>query len=221
MQFADLKMLHLTWLLLGFIIFLYWSVGYRRQMMERFAQQSLLKDVAASFLKRRVFWKNVLIVWIFLFTILALCRPQWGFEWQEVKREGIDLLVLVDTSKSMLTSDVKPNRLERTKLAVKDLLKKLTGDRIGLIAFAGEAFLVCPLTVDYNGFLLSLNDLSVDTVPRGGTNISKAIYKALEGYQVSQGQFKAIIIVTDGDNLEDDPVQAELSSACFYVGPLG
>jgi len=144
----------------------------------------------------------------FIFSVLALIRPQWGFQWQEVKRQGIDILVVIDTSKSMLTQDVKPNRLERTKFAVQDLLKKLKGDRIGLIAFSGEAFSVCPLTVDYSGFQVSLNDLNIDSIPRGGTNLARAIQEAMKDYDETSSEHKAIVIITDGDNLEGDPIAA-------------
>jgi Ca-activated chloride channel family protein len=143
---------------------------------------------------------------VFAFSVLALARPQWGFQWQEVRRQGLDILVAIDTSKSMLTQDVKPNRLERTNLAVHDLIKKLKGDRIGLIAFAGDAFKVCPLTVDYGGFLLSLNDLSAGIVPRGGTNVSQAIAEALRSYENVPNKYKVVILITDGDNLEGDPL---------------
>lgn len=108
----------------------------------------------------------------------------------------------------MLTQDVKPNRLERAKFAVQDLLKKLKGDRIGLIAFSGEPFLVCPLTVDYGGFLISLKDLDVETVPRGGTNLARAIEEAIQVNEQTASQHKAAIIITDGDDLEGDPVEA-------------
>jgi Ca-activated chloride channel family protein len=108
----------------------------------------------------------------------------------------------------MLTQDVKPNRLERTKLAIKDLLSQLKGDRIGLMAFAGDAFLMCPLTVDYSGFMLSLNDLGVSSVPRGGTNISKAIDEAMKSYEKIPSRYRSIIIVTDGEDLEGDSLKS-------------
>ena len=142
-----------------------------------------------------------------MFSVLALVRPQWGFDWQEVRRQGLDILILVDTSRSMLTEDVKPNRLERAKLAVKDLLKKLKGDRVGMIAFAGDAFLTCPLTADYNGFVLSLDNLSIDSIPRGGTDLGKAIQESMKGYQDVPAQYKAVIVLTDGENWEGDPIQ--------------
>ena len=175
--------------------------------MGRFAG-NLVQEIAENFSQKRQVWKYVLLLSVVIFSILALARPQWGFQWQELHREGLDIIVAIDTSKSMLTEDVKPNRLERTKLAVKDLLKKIDGDRIGLAAFAGEAFLVSPLTIDYNGFTLSLNDLNAESIPRGGTSISSAIEEAIKGYEKIPAEYKAVIIITDGENLEGDPLAA-------------
>jgi len=106
----------------------------------------------------------------------------------------------------MLTEDVKPNRLERSKLAVKDLVKKLQGDRVGLVAFAGSAFLVCPLTVDYSGFLLALDDLNTQTIPSGGTAIASVIQESIKSYDKIPSKYKAIVIITDGENLQGDPI---------------
>ncbi len=183
-----------------------WSIQRRKNLLRGFAQESLLTELISNYSLKRQMGKNILLAAVFFLSIVALARPQWGFEWQEIKRQGLDIVVAIDTSKSMLTRDVKPNRLERTKLAVQDLVKKLEGDRIGLIAFAGEAFWMCPLTVDYGGFLLSLNDLDINTIPRGGTNIGQAIEEAFKAYDKSSGQYKALIIVTDGDNLEGEPL---------------
>jgi len=135
-------------------------------------------------------------------------RPQWGFHWEEVKRTGVDIVIALDTSKSMLSEDVKPNRLQRSKLAIKDLVRNLKGDRIGLIAFSGSAFLQCPLTVDYGGFLLSLDDVGIDTIPKGGTSITSAIKEALRSYEGGQKKYKVLIVITDGEDHEGDPVQA-------------
>jgi Ca-activated chloride channel family protein len=179
----------------------------RRKVTHQFGEKKLTAVTARSFSFQRFMWKEILIVGVFLFSVIALTRPQWGFDWQEVRRRGLDILVLIDTSKSMLTEDVKPNRLERAKLAVKDLLKKLKGDRIGIIAFAGDAFLTCPLTADYSGFVLSLDDLAADVIPRGGTDLAKAIQESLKGYEDVSAQYKAVIVLTDGENWEGDPVQ--------------
>lgn len=208
MHFGEIKLLMWLWLIIPFAIFLWWT--YRRYLSKvaLFIDPKLLNVIIPFWKGQRMIIKNVLLIIIVAMSIFALSRPQWGFEWQEVKRQGIDILVVVDVSKSMLTTDIRPNRLERTKFAIKDLLKKLQGDRIGLVAFAGDAFLVCPLTVDYNGFLLSLNDLGVNTVPRGGTNISKAIEESLRNYGEEKSTYKSVIIVTDGDDLEGNASRA-------------
>lgn len=206
MRFDQPSMFFLLWVVAGVGIFFVWRVSFQRRVLQRFSQEQLLKSIAESFDYSRFIRKKILLILVFFFSVVALARPQWGFEWREIKREGLDILIVMDTSRSMLTQDVKPNRIERTKLAVRDILKKLKGDRIGLIAFAGDAFMVCPLTVDYGGFLLSLNDAGVHTVPRGGTNIPAAIAEAIRGYDKTPNQYKAVIIITDGDNLEGDPL---------------
>lgn len=208
MHFAQINMLMWLLMVIGLILFLVWANKHYKRTVRRFVQEHLVKDIAFRFDPKKSLYKSVLLVAVVLLSVLALIRPQWGFQWQEVKRQGIDIIVVIDTSKSMLTRDVKPNRLQRTKFAVQDLLRKLRGDRIGLIAFSGEPFLICPLTVDYGGFQISLNDLSVESVPRGGTNIAKAIQEAIKDYDETSSQHKAIIIVTDGDDLEGDPVAA-------------
>jgi Ca-activated chloride channel homolog len=205
MQFAQTYMFNLFLLAVAFAAMLFWLARYRSKRMKRFLEEQLQSEVAASFSRKMYIRKNILLVLVIVFSILALARPQWGFEWQQVKRKGLDILLVIDTSKSMLTEDVKPNRLERTKLAVKDLLKKLKGDRVGLIAFSGSAFLICPLTADYSGFLLSLDSLKADTIPRGGTNLGAAIEEGLKGYQDVPSQYKALVLLTDGENWEDDP----------------
>ena len=208
MHFARLDMLVWLWAVIAIGLLLRWGYNRRQKRMGRFIEESLVGEIAATYSSQKARQKNTLIMFVVLFSVLALIRPQWGFQWQEVKRQGIDIIMVIDTSKSMLAQDVKPNRLERTKFAVQDLLKNLKGDRIGLIAFSGSPFLICPLTVDYGGFLISLNDLSIDTIPRGGTNVEKAIEQAISGYGDVSSKHKAIIVITDGDNLEGDPIGA-------------
>ncbi len=206
MQFEKIFILNYLWLAVPLIFILRLSFKRRQRKMEIFAQAHLISKISPDFNLNIRQIKDWLLILVFVLSVVALARPQWGFQWQEVKKQGLDILVVIDTSKSMLTQDVKPNRLERTKLAVRDLLKKLKGDRIGLIAFSGDAFLVCPLTSDYQGFLLSLNDISTSTIPRGGTNLASAIKVSLNAYKDIPSQYKAVIIVTDGDNLEGDPL---------------
>lgn len=207
MQFENKSLLNVLWVLPVLVGFLYWRILVYRSRINEFVSKDVMPQILSEFMFRNVLIKLFLLVCVFILSVVALARPQWGFEWQDVKKKGIDILILVDTSKSMLTTDVLPNRLERTKFEIKDLLKKLKGDRVGLIAFAGDAFLMCPLTSDYNGFRLALNDLRAGSVPRGGTNLQSAFKVALEGYKDVPSQFKTIILITDGDNLEGNPLK--------------
>ncbi len=153
---------------------------------------------------RRRAWRAALRVAVLAVLVVSLAGPKWGFHWQEVRREGVDLIVAIDTSRSMLTTDVKPNRLERAKLTVRDLLQLLQGDRIGLVAFAGTAFLQCPLTLDYGAFENALRAIDVGIIPRGGTAIAHAIDTSLEAFEARQGKYEALIVITDGEDHEGD-----------------
>jgi len=208
LRFGDINAAYLLWGVLLAALFYIWAFNKRRETLERFAQKELLKDIAASASEKRRKYKIFLIIAALFFSVITLMRPQLGFKWQEVKRVGLDILIAIDTSKSMLARDVKPNRLERSKLAVKDLVKKLKGDRIGLIAFSGKAFLQCPLTADYNGFILSLDGLSVDSIPRGGTSISSAIKEAIGVFRNEPQNYRVLVIITDGEDHEGDLLRA-------------
>ena len=205
MKFAAVNAVHYVWLLTALIIFLVWAVKKRRRDLERFADKDLISSLTPDFNKKGDRIKVLLAPAAIILIIFSLMRPQWGFEWKEVKRSGLDILIAIDTSNSMLAEDVRPNRLERSKLAVKDLIKKLKGDRIGLIAFSGSAFLQSPLTVDYRGFMLSLDALDVNTIPQGGTSITSALMTALEGFEGGAKKYKVLIIITDGEDHEGNP----------------
>jgi len=200
-------MVHLLWLLPGLVLYFIRAQKKRKRDMGHFADTDLLQHLARSVNTKGRTLRTVCILTAVLLIVISLMRPQWGFEWQEVRRSGLDILIAIDTSKSMLAEDVKPNRLERSKLAVKDLIKKLRGDRIGLIAFSGSAFLQCPLTVDYSGFHLSLDDLSPDTIPKGGTSITSAIRVALDSYEGGMKKYKVLVIITDGEDHEGTPLE--------------
>lgn len=185
------------------MIFFYIVIGRSREkILRRFASENSLKEISESFDIRKRKIRNFMIVTSILLLSVSLMRPQWGFTWQEVKQQGLDIIIALDTSNSMLAEDVLPNRLDRAKLAIRDLVKKIHGDRIGLVVFSGTAFLQCPLTVDYNGFLLSLDDVDPDTIPIGGTSLAKAIYKAIESYEGGKKEEQILIVITDGEDLE-------------------
>ncbi len=143
------------------------------------------------------------------FLVLALSGPQYGYKWQEIERKGIDIIVALDCSRSMLATDISPTRLDRAKREVYDLLTMLQGDRIGLVAFSGTAFLQCPLTLDYNAFHLFLKTLTPDFLPVGGTDIFGAVSVSIAGFEEKANSEKAVILITDGENTgDDDPMKA-------------
>jgi len=189
------------------VLFYIWAFAARERMREKFAQKGLLSELLAGVDPARQRLKAVLMVAGLCFCFFALMRPQWGFKWQEVKHKGLDIIIALDTSKSMLAADIKPSRLERAKLAIGDFVRNLKGDRIGLVAFAGSAFLECPLTVDYGGFMLSLENVDTDIIPRGGTSISSAIREAMRAYPAGESKDKVLIIITDGEDHEGDPLK--------------
>jgi len=154
---------------------------------------------------------------LFLVSVLCLCAalagPLFGYHWEKISRRGNEVVFAIDTSRSMLTPDVKPNRLTRAKLAIDDMARQLDGDGIGIIAFAGSAFLTCPLTIDYAAFHQSLDAIDVRTIPHGGTNIPSAILAAQAALSRRPGSDRILILVTDGENLEGDALAAANTAA--------
>src|ERR1700736_5422590 len=140
--------------------------------LREFVSPRLLPQLAVTVNRSRRLLRFGLLMLGLAFAIVSLARPQWGYIYEDVKRKGLDLLSAVDTSRSMLSNDVQPNRLERVKLAAQDLINQLEGDRVGLVAFAGRAFLQAPLTIDYEAAVESITDIDTKTIPAGGTNIS-------------------------------------------------
>ena len=140
--------------------------------------------------------------------IVSLAQPRYGYTWEESKRQGRDVIIAIDCSRSMLATDVAPSRLERAKLATQDLIAQLQGDRVGLIAFAGTAFLQAPLTIDYGAVLNSLSEFDTNIIPRGGTNIAAAITEADSAFGKGESDNRCLILFTDGEELEADAVTA-------------
>jgi Ca-activated chloride channel family protein len=223
MQFGNPTSFWLLALAPVLAVFLMWAFRARRRALERFASQPLLRRLAESVRPGARRWKAVLVVTAVTLAVLALTQPRWGFEWREVKHKGADVFVLLDVSKSMLTEDVRPNRLTQAKYAVQDLLEKLRGDRIGLVAFAGTAFVQCPLTVDYEAFRLTLKDADPRIIPRGGTAIGVAIRTALKGFEAGEGRDRAIVLITDGEETESDALAAadEAAKAGVKIYAIG
>ncbi|MFQ5600626.1 MAG: VWA domain-containing protein [Candidatus Krumholzibacteriia bacterium] len=194
-----LLLLPLAALLLGF--------GWRARKRARGAWAGeLFERLAPGYDARREWMKTALFLLACGFVVVALARPQWGGEVVMMKRRGIDLVIAIDTSVSMLAEDMRPNRLEQAKREVADLLGQMGGDRVGLIAFAGEAFTVCPLTLDHGTVLLLLESLNVHSVSTPGTNLGDALRKARAAFVAGEQKHKALILVTDGESHEGDPI---------------
>jgi Ca-activated chloride channel family protein len=185
----------------------------RRAALERFAEARLLAAVAPDRDERRLRWRAVMVLAAFALIVVALGGPRWGFHWEEIHREGIDILIALDTSRSMLTQDVKPNRLERAKLAILDLIKELQGDRVGLIAFAGSAFVQCPLTLDYGAFAESLRAVHVGIIPVGGTDVGEAVSAGIDAFEGRQSKYAALVLMTDGEDHEGGVNEAAQQAA--------
>lgn len=202
---------HFLWLLLAFppglVLFYWWSWRQRRALMERFIQARLLPNLTVGLSPARQKIRLGCLVAGVVLLILALARPQWGYAWEEVKQRGLDIVVAIDTSKSMLARDIAPSRLARAKLATLDLLRLAKTDRLGLVAFAGTAFLQCPLTIDETSFRQSLDALDVNIIPQGGTALAQAIDMALTAFK-EENNFKVLVILTDGEDHDGDALEA-------------
>lgn len=184
----------------------------RRKLLARFASAKLLPELSRTVSPAKVFVKKTLFALGLFAVFVALARPQWGYRWEETKSRGIDVIFAIDTSKSMLAEDVKPNRLDRAKLSVLDLLESIGGDRIGIVAFSGQAFLQCPLTLDYDAFRMSLEALDTNVIQRGGTNIAAAIAEAASAFARTSNH-KVIVLISDGEELESSAVERAKKAA--------
>src|SRR5881227_2024895 len=181
--------------------------------LQEFVSARLLPQLAGTVNRpRRILRFGLQLVGLSL-GLVSLAQPRWGYTFEDVKRKGLDLLIAVDTSRSMLSNDVQPNRIERVKLATQDLINELQGDRVGLIAFAGRAFLQAPLTIDYEAVMESINDLDTQTIPERGTNISSAIDLATQSFGKSAVGNRALIIFTDGEELTGDAIKTAKDAA--------
>jgi len=210
---------HPAWLPAGFIACLcllwLWRRYDARQhaALARFVSAHLRGQLTQSVSIGRRRTQRGLLSAALALLFIALAGPLVGYRWEQISRRGIEIIFAVDTSRSMSTPDVKPDRLTRAKLAIDDFTNKLDGDAVGLVAFAGEAFLVSPITLDYGAFHESLNAIDINTIPRGGTNIASAIREAQAALRRRPNSDKILILVTDGEDLEGDALIAAQAAA--------
>ncbi len=184
------------------------SEARRGKLLRRLVAARLQDRLAGSVSVGKRRFRFLLLLLGLACVIVALAQPRLGYTWEQSQRKGRDVLLAIDCSKSMLATDLAPSRLGRAKLAAQDLIGQLQGDRAGLIAFAGSAFLQAPLTVDYSAVLNSLAELDTDIIPRGGTNIAAAIKTAVEAFGKGESDHRALILFSDGEEVGEDAVQA-------------
>jgi len=203
----------------------------RRQLAERFGERSMIARLAASISTRRRRWKAAMQTVGVLLIATALIGPRFGTQLREVKREGIDLVVALDVSASMMAEDVAPNRLERSKNEIKNLLDEIKGDRVSLVTFAGDAFIQCPLTTDYGAVRLFLDVADPSLIPTPGTDFGAALQMAMQAFQAPTGdpdtedRTRAVLFVSDGENhiaeLESILDQAREAGVVLYAAGVG
>jgi Ca-activated chloride channel family protein len=207
---------NLLWLLLvippALAAFFWWSERVKKKLLTQFVESRLLAQLTTGLSPQRRKWKYILLVAAVASLIVAIARPQRGFDLEEVQQNGLDIVVAVDTSKSMLATDIAPNRLARAKLAALELMQTAKADRLGLVAFAGDAFLECPLTIDDTAFQQSVQALDVNTIPQGGTAIAAAINTALATFK-EKGNHRALVLFTDGEDNDEGALEAAQNAA--------
>jgi Ca-activated chloride channel family protein len=204
------------------IVFLFVK-NWKRRKLRKFGSQAVVKRLMPNVSKTLPIVKFVLFTMAMVSLLIGLANLQFGTKLEEVKREGIDLMICLDVSNSMLAEDLSPNRLERSKRAIYQLIEKLHNDRLGIIVFAGQAYVQLPITTDYSSAKLFLETIGTDIVPTQGTSIGSAINLAMESFDFENGTSKSIIVITDGENHEDDAMNAaiEASDKGVIVNTIG
>lgn len=201
----------------------WWGISRKRSALARFGQLSLILRGHDHVSFARQGGKAALVTIAAIFVVLATARFQCGTHLESVKREGIDMIVAVDVSRSMLAEDLRPNRLARAVQEVRGIIDSLRGDRIGLVAFAGDAFVQCPLTLDYASAGIFLEAFDANLIAQQGTAIGTAIRVASQGFEEDEDKHKALILLTDGEDHDTEPIAAAKEAADLGVRiyPIG
>jgi Ca-activated chloride channel family protein len=212
-RFENSYILYLL-IILPVLVFIFHLIQkQKKKAIAEFGDVELMQSLMPNASKSKPVWKFYLFVAALAFIILGLARPQFGSKLQEVKRKGIEIMIALDVSNSMNATDIQPSRLERAKQVLSKLVDRLSDDKIGLIVFAGDAYTQIPITTDYVSAKMFLNNLTTGIVPVQGTAIGKAINLSASSFPANSELQKVIIIITDGENHEDDPVEAAKQAA--------
>jgi len=223
MRFAAPELLHLLWGIPILIAFYALAFHLKDKAMRRFGNPALLRRMTPSVSRGMERAKATLLIFALSFAFIAAARPQFGRKVHLVKRRGIDVVIALDISLSMLAEDIKPNRLEYAKNELASFIDRLKGDRIGIVAFAGKAFVQCPLTIDYSAAKFFLESLSPDAISVQGTAIGEALGMAEGMFREKSGEYEVIVLLTDGEDTVTDPLKPakDLAEAGIRVYTLG
>jgi len=212
MRFAAAEYLYLALLLPTLAVFWLFADFRRKATLARFGSPELMQKTGLA-VRSSVRWlRRTMMLLGILLAVIALARPQWGARLTHIEQKGVDIVLAMDTSKSMLAQDIKPSRLEKAKYELDKLIELLQGDRIGIVCFAGTAFTLSPLTLDYSAARLFLQSISTEVVPEPGTCLADALKAAAENFNPSEHKYKVILLLTDGEDhckeLGYDPLKA-------------
>lgn len=216
---------YLVLLLMVPLFFIAYAVmrHFRKRRLEKFGDRGLVSELMPSVSSSKGWVRVTLFALAFFFFIIGLSRPQIGAKLKERKTKGVEIMIALDVSNSMMAEDYSPNRLERAKLAISSLTDKLRDDRIGLVVFAGTSFVQLPVTTDYASAKMFLNSINTESVPIQGTALGEALTTCIRSFSTQSERSRAIIVITDGENHEDDPVAvarqaAEMGIKVFTIG---
>lgn len=222
-NFAQAQYLFLIFLIPVFFVIQAVLLRLRRRRIRKFGDEKLVEQLMPSYSKSKVWVRLTLFSIGFFFFAIGLARPQIGARLKEQEIKGAEIIIAMDVSNSMLAEDYSPNRLDRAKLAVSRLVDKLRDDRIGLVIFAGTSFVQLPVTTDYVSAKMFLNSIDTGSIPIQGTAMGDAITTCIRSFSQQSDKSRAIILITDGENHEDDPVEAakqaaEMGIKVFTIG---
>ena len=224
-RFGHTYFLHLLWLVPALIMFFIFVFRWKKKALLRFGNLEMVQKLASSVSHKRQMLKITLLLAAIGFMALSIARPQIGTRLEEVQREGVDIIIALDVSLSMIAEDIKPNRLEKAKHEIESLIDRLQGDRIGLIAFSGVSFVQCPLTLDYSAAKIFLDIMDPYLIPEPGTNIADAIATSLQAFEQMERKYKVMVLITDGEDHGDDPLEiakeAERQGVKIYTVGIG
>lgn len=213
MTFANPQFLLALLLVPAAALFLLWAGRQRQRALARLGDPSLIQRLSAAVNESGRRWQAALSLFALAMLIIAIARPQWGSEVQAVDQQGLQVMVAVDVSQSMLAQDIQPSRLDRAKLEIRDLALQLKGDEIGIVPFSGAAFVQVPLTSDYTTALSYLRDAGPGLISRPGTVIGDAIRTATAAFDPKLASQKVLVVMTDGEDVESDPLAAAQEAA--------